>query len=873
MSKHLYINQNPAVQETVPSGTLSKIYNYINDSENPLDAISNIIGNIHIRADYEDVYKYIKEKFPQFRIEIEKQWVNFKDKEVEKVLKEHNIDIDNDEGIDINELQNVKDISTWFKNNVDIVSFPELKDTKVTELKIGAFDGCTNLEELDVSKITKLPTDNGFIHDTKIKKLYFENLVNLKTSGWGSVFAGSLYLEFLYTPKLTSCDNVTNSFDNNGKCVWIAPLLSNVPRIRYNWVTTLKLIDVGEFCRSANFDRAGGISYIIRSKVVPTASSIGSSHFDYTPKLCFVHPAYYNKYKYTNVWNQYVVNLHPIGNAQWVEFMKELATMYAKDYANWTDEQINGEWLEKRITSPWIDYAIFGINPPNLELNENPTNVIDFYSSGCDIANVNDTILSSYDGEPNNLGKLITEFDSLIADPIYTIKSGSEYLTIDENNVARISSDADESPVTINVKSESYPECNKDYNIKVTDYRKAGYMEFEDPEVEKVLLKNTAYSAGDGIGLKEEDLSKITNISNWFANNTQITKFNELEKTKVTNFISSGTANYFAGCSNLEEIKLPDSFIGIGTINGDRGGDNRSPFRGTKIKYLDLNNVEYLGANALCYTSIKIDLQNSKVTQLDVQDNTLKYNSGIEILDYTNVRCYNGNEVSYYPVYPGMSNLKIIILGNRYTKLKNGTMNSSPKFEKFVNTKHITEIDGINTIDTYCNLCRGSAPYVFNFPSLQHIGRGNNDQGILNGRNGSDKLKFVGLNSVKGVGSASMANQSHIECIDFGDKIETIMSDFVNNSYFILIVRAINPPILNASINARVKKIFVPNESIDLYKNADNWKSSIDKISYICSNDWESSMRELAELEEKELDNYNGEWVDYTIFDEESPII
>lgn len=85
------------------------------------------------------------------------------------------------------------------------------------------------------------------------------------------------------------------------------------------------------------------------------------------------------------------------------------------------------------------------------------------------------------------------------------------------------------------------------------------YIDFADPEVERVLLAN---SIGDGVGITNADLAAMVSAS-WlpnFRNNTTITTFPELSRTNITTLGD----NKFNGCTSLQSIDLSK----IETLNG-----------------------------------------------------------------------------------------------------------------------------------------------------------------------------------------------------------------------------------------------------------------------------------------------------------------
>lgn len=112
-----------------------------------------------------------------------------------------------------------------------------------------------------------------------------------------------------------------------------------------------------------------------------------------------------------------------------------------------------------------------------------------------------------------------------------------------------------------------------DYNTVKTNYPKlnieaAGfYMDFEDPEVVRILLANM--TTDDNIGITREQAAAVTNIGAWFNSNTAIESFDEFECfTGVTRLQGNNTATaIFYGCTNLKSIKFPTSLTSIGDCN------------------------------------------------------------------------------------------------------------------------------------------------------------------------------------------------------------------------------------------------------------------------------------------------------------------
>ena len=75
------------------------------------------------------------------------------------------------------------------------------------------------------------------------------------------------------------------------------------------------------------------------------------------------------------------------------------------------------------------------------------------------------------------------------------------------------------------------------------------YIQFEDAEVERVLMSKGVSS--DGVGITIEDAEKVTSIGTWFYGNTAIESFDELDYFTGVTSISS---NAFNGCANLQKL-------------------------------------------------------------------------------------------------------------------------------------------------------------------------------------------------------------------------------------------------------------------------------------------------------------------------------
>jgi hypothetical protein len=107
------------------------------------------------------------------------------------------------------------------------------------------------------------------------------------------------------------------------------------------------------------------------------------------------------------------------------------------------------------------------------------------------------------------------------------------------------------------------------------------YIKFADEEVLRVLMANGVSS--DGAGVTKDDALKVTSFETWFANNTAVTSFNEINYFERVTTIPSGS---FSGCTSLEieEVRLPN----LESIGSDA-------FKGVKIrKWADMGKITSL---------------------------------------------------------------------------------------------------------------------------------------------------------------------------------------------------------------------------------------------------------------------------------------
>lgn len=194
--------------------------------------------------------------------------------------------------------------------------------------------------------------------------------------------------------------------------------------------------------------------------------------------------------------------------------------------------------------------------------------------------------------QPNSITENVSK---TIIDTLYNIfTTNSE----DDNNDSLLIG-----RVEVNYEYEKYVDYLENlfnrFNININ---KELLIWFNDKNVENVLVNNLNQSNIGGIPTSYKiDLS---NINQWFRNNTDITEFNELEQFKNIKILQ---ANAFSGCSNLIEIDLSN----IETINNNA-------FEGSGINSLNLLNIKQLYNNCFqnCKNLTSVDLSNTSLTRI-----------------------------------------------------------------------------------------------------------------------------------------------------------------------------------------------------------------------------------------------------------------
>lgn len=216
--RHLKITSgNSSSIESVSQNLLNKIYELSNS--NSLDNLSSIIGRVDVNYLHDKYFDYLVNRYSQLRIIINiDKLIKFEDPIVEQILLDNNLGIS---GVGIPYSNNITTIPS-FKNNTDIVSFNELKlFTNVKNIPSDCFNGCTNLQSIDISNITTMG-QRPFYNCTSLNNLGIENFpvpfYGRNSQYWTFYNCTSLGvgkdLDITYSSELTN--TAANTFRNTG---------------------------------------------------------------------------------------------------------------------------------------------------------------------------------------------------------------------------------------------------------------------------------------------------------------------------------------------------------------------------------------------------------------------------------------------------------------------------------------------------------------------------------------------------------------------------------------------------------------------------------------------------------------------------------
>lgn len=501
------------------------VYNGIDAEGKPMDNSHPIIeGRLRVNGNiYEDDYLALKEVFANLAMEFLGFYVSFKDPEVLRVLLAK-ITTDDGVGLTIEDIEGVKTMGNWWRDNTVITSFAELKRFGLTTIGESTFNGCVNLATLELpTTLTRVLTGTFYKVPANFE-LYMPNAASNALSSSGGAFArsgvtkvviggeatsieGNYTIEWLNSVGLGAfclCDSLeevvlpdtmkvlgTNSF---AKC----PVL-----VKINLPEGLTTINGNAFNESVN---------LVIDKFPESLTSIGGNNF------------YQNK-NLPEVIN--LPNLQTLGAA----FMKSNIKRVENLGKITTTGTSNIYWPTSYGAGPFSDCK-------ELEFVEVPATVANIgtgFVAGCTA--LKEIVLRN--PTPATLGT--APFNSTTC-PFF----------VPNESVESYKSATGWSAFASRIYPLSIYEAGGLANL----------ITFADPAVEAIVLAN--FDNGDGYFMKSE-AEAVTTLGRAFFGNTEITSFDEFENFKnvtvITGNISWG--GDFYGCTALTSIKLPN---GVTTI-------------------------------------------------------------------------------------------------------------------------------------------------------------------------------------------------------------------------------------------------------------------------------------------------------------------
>jgi hypothetical protein len=280
---------------------------------------------------------------------------------------------------------------------------------------------------------------------------------------------------------------------------------------------------------------------------------------------------------------------------------------------------------------------------------------------------------------------------------------------------------------------------------------------------------------GDGVGITKTKAESVTSISTWFKGNTDITRFNELGLFKNVTSISGA----FTDCANLTNIDL-SNIVSIG----------RGTFQRSGITSLNAPLVETIGNNAFEDCSQLV----GDIVLPNLKSFGQVAFSGSSI---TSITAENVTTVAYYG-FGDCANLERAIFPNA-TKLEVFAFRNCAKLRGV----NLDKIENLGGAFSGCVLLK-----EFRLPSVVTIASQALDN--ASGSNGAYELFDLGEN-LQSVGNYALRG---------GPKMKAI------------VIRAVTPPtfgsgVFNSSNNC---PIYVPDESVEAYKNATNMSDYASRI-------------------------------------------
>ena len=533
------------------------IYNGIDAEGKPMDNSHPIIeGRLRINGNiYEEDYAALKAVFSNLVLEFLGFYVAIKDPEILRVLLA-NIKTDDGVGLTIEDIEGVKTMGNWWRDNTVITSFAELKRFGLTTIGESTFNGCVNLATLELpTTLTRVLTGTFYKVPANFE-LHMPNAASNALSASGGAFARSGVTKVVIGGETTSIEGDYNIEYLNGVGLGAFSLCNSLEEVILP--DTMKVLGSNSFAKCPVLVRINlpeGLTTInsnafresvnlVIDKFPESLTSIGSNNF------------YQNK-NLPDVIN--LPNLQTLGAA----FMKSNIKRVENLGKITTTDRSTIYWPTSYGAGPFSDCK-------ELEFVEVPATVTNIgigFVAGCTA--LKEIVLRN--PTPATLGT--APFNSTTC-PFF----------VPNESVEAYKSATGWSAFASRIYPLSIYEAGGLANL----------ITFADPAVEAIVLAN--WDNGDGYFMKSE-AEAVTSIGTVFKGNTEIVSFDELQYfTNIT--ILSGTTDAsgaFRDCTNLQSIVIPESVKKL---------QNFTFYNCSMLSHANLENIESIGPSCFLASGI-----------------------------------------------------------------------------------------------------------------------------------------------------------------------------------------------------------------------------------------------------------------------------
>lgn len=420
---------------------------------------------------------------------------------------------------------------------------------------------------------------------------------------------------------------------------------------------------------------------------------------------------------------------------------------------------------------------------------------------------------------------------------------------------------------TANVVRQNFP------TIEFTP--KGYYIRFADPEVLRVLLSK---NIGDGTGITTEVAESYTgNMAAFFQNNKVITRFDELEK--FTSMTTIGV-NFAYGATELEIIKFPpniteivdDSFRGTSKLAIDVSLPNLKKSGGRAFSGSGITKISNLGSltaipGGMCSSCKQLTSVTLPKSCVELGTYAFSVTTALTSINLDNIETFSNSCFESSGVGGDLNLPKAKSFGTRaffetkITSVSNlGTEITQIPDYLFNNCANLTSVDlsrnAITSVGAYAfTACKLLSTLNMDFSYVKSIGNSAFYAcSVLKIDVSCPMLETIGtsafydcaaiervldLGKVEVMASTSIYGQfASCKSLKFVELPETLTQ--MGSNIFRLAskletvkINAITPPTIVSDTFAATPatmSIYVPNESLEAYRTADNWSALATKI-------------------------------------------